>query len=172
MPPFTVNPQRFDPYKNYRFRLKWDGRYVAGISKIGALKRTTDVVEHRDGGEAGTTRKSPGITRFEPITIERGVTHDLEFERWANKVWDLQAGGDISLRDFRKDIVLEFHNEAGQLALAYKIYRCWPSEVQMLPELDANANAVAIQSMKLENEGWERDTDVVEPTEMGFTDPP
>jgi phage tail-like protein len=172
MPPFTVNPQRFDTYKNYRFRLKWDGRYVAGISKISALKRTTDVVEHRDGGEAGTTRKSPGITRFEPITIERGVTHDLEFERWANKVWDLQAGGDISLRDFRKDIVLEFHNEAGQLALAYKIYRCWPSEVQMLPELDANANAVAIQSMKLENEGWERDTDVVEPTEMGFTDPP
>lgn len=172
MPPFTVNQQRFDPYKNYRFRLKWDGRYVAGISKISALKRTTDVVEHRDGGEAGTTRKSPGITRFEPITIERGVTHDLEFERWANKVWDLQAGGDVSLRDFRKDIVLEFHNEAGQLALAYKIYRCWPSEVQMLPELDANASAVAIQSMKLENEGWERDTDVVEPTETGFTDPP
>ncbi|QKD02377.1 phage tail protein [Mesorhizobium loti] len=172
MPPFTVNPQRFDPYKNYRFRVKWDGRYVAGISKISALKRTTDVVEHRDGGEAGTTRKSPGITRFEPITIERGVTHDLEFERWANKVWDLQAGGDISLRDFRKDLILEFHNEARQLALAYKIYRCWPSEVQMLPELDANANAVAIQSMKLENEGWERDTDVVEPTEMGFIDPP
>ncbi|TPM26457.1 phage tail protein [Mesorhizobium sp. B2-3-4] len=172
MPPFTVNPQRFDPYKNYRFRVKWDGRYVAGISRVSALKRTTDVVEHRDGGETGTTRKSPGITRFEPITIERGVTHDLEFERWANKVWDLQASGDISLKDFRKDLILEFHNEAGQLAIAYKIYRCWPSEVQMLPELDANANAVAIQSMKLENEGWERDTDVAEPTEMMFTDPP
>lgn len=174
MAPFTVNPQRFDPYKNYRFRLKWDGKYVAGISRISGLKRTTEVVEHRDGGASGNTRKSPGITRFEPITIERGVTHDLEFERWANKVWDLQmgVGAEVSLKDFRKDIVLEFLNEAGQLALAYRIYRCWPSEVQMLPELDANANAVAIQSMKLENEGWERDTAVVEPAEPGFSDPP
>ncbi len=174
MAQFTVNPQRFDPYKNYRFRLKWDGRYVAGISKISALKRTTAVVEHRDGGEAGATRKSPGLTRFEPVTIERGVTHDLEFEQWANKVWDLNAGpgAEVSLKDFRKDIILEFYNEAGQLALAYRIYRCWPSEVQMLPELDANANVVAIQSMRLENEGWERDTSVGEPAEPSFTDPP
>lgn len=174
MAQFTVNPQRFDPYKNYRFRLKWDGRYLAGISKISALKRTTSVVEHRDGGEAGTTRKSPGLTRFEPVTIERGVTHDLEFEQSANKVWDLNAGpgAEVSLKDFRKDIILEFYNEAGQLALAYRIYRCWPSEVQMLPELDANANAVAIQSMRLENEGWERDISVGEPAEPSFTDPP
>ncbi len=173
MAPFTVNPHRFDPYKNYRFRLKWDGKYVAGISKISALKRATAVVEHRDGGEAGTTRKSPGFTRFEPITIERGVTHDLEFERWANKVWDLHAGlgSEVSLKDFRKDIVLELYNEAGQLAIAYKIYRCWPSEVEMLPELDSNANCVAIQTMKLENEGWERDTSVGEPAEPGLAEP-
>ena len=174
MAPFTVNPTRFDPYKTYRFRLKWDGRYVAGISRISGLKRTTEVVEHRDGGAAGNTRKSPGITRFEPITIERGVTHDLEFERWANKVWDLQngLGSEVSLKDFRKDVILEFLNEAGQVALVYRIFRCWPSEVQMLPELDANANAVAIQTMKLENEGWERDPDVPEPHEPSFTDPP
>ncbi|MBW8907526.1 MAG: phage tail protein [Mesorhizobium sp.] len=174
MAAFTVNTQRFDPYKTYRFRLKWDGKYVAGISKVSGLKRTTEVIEHRDGGSPGNTRKSPGITRFEPITIERGVTHDLEFERWANKVWDLQngLGAEVSLKDFRKDIILEFLNEAGQVALVYRIFRCWPSEVQMLPELDANANAVAIQTMKLENEGWERDTDVVEPTEPSFADPP
>ncbi|TGV16888.1 phage tail protein, partial [Mesorhizobium sp. M4B.F.Ca.ET.143.01.1.1] len=104
----------------------------------------------------------------------RGVTHDLEFERWANKVWDLQngLGSEVSLKDFRKDVVLEFLNEAGQVALVYKIYRCWPSEVQMLPELDANAHAVAIQSMKLENEGWERDVEVPEPNEPAFADPP
>jgi phage tail-like protein len=167
MAQFTVNPSRIDPYKNYRFRLKWDGRVVAGISRIGALKRTTEVVEHRDGGELSTTRKSPGVTRFEPIMIERGVTHDLEFENWANKVWDMHGGfgNEVSLKDFRKDMVLELYNEAGQLALAYKIYRCWPSEVQMLPELDANANGVAIQTMKIENEGWVRDADVGEPAE-------
>jgi phage tail-like protein len=167
MAQFTVNPQRFDPYKNFKFRIKWDGRYVAGVSKIGALKRTTELVEHREGGDPSSSRKSPGRTKYEAITLERGVTHDPEFERWANRVWNLGAGlgAEVSLRDFRKDIIIELYNEAGQLALAYKVYRCWVSEFQALPELDANANAVAIQMLKLENEGWERDVEVVEPTE-------
>ena len=164
---FSVNAQRFDPYKNFKFRVRWDGRYVAGVSKVGALKRTTEVVEHREGGDPSTSRKSPGRNKFEAITLERGVTHDPEFEAWAQKVWSLGAGlgSEVSLRDFRKDIILDVYNEAGQLALSYRIYRCWVSEFQALPELDANANAVAIQTLKLENEGWERDSAVVEPTE-------
>src|SRR5215471_10950843 len=174
MAQFTVNAQRFDPYKNFKFRVKWDGRYVAGISKVSALKRTTEVVEHRDGADPSTSRKSPGRTKYEAITLERGVTHDLEFEAWANKVWHVGAklGAEVSLKDFRKDVILEVYNEAGQLALAYKIFRCWVSEYQALPDLDANANAVAIQTIKLENEGWERDYDVVEPSEPSFTEPP
>jgi phage tail-like protein len=174
MAQFTVNAQRFDPYKNFKFRVKWDGRYVAGLSKVGALKRTTDMVEHREGGDPSTSRKSPGRTKFEAITLERGVTHDTEFEKWANKVWDFGSGlgAEVSLKDFRKDIILEVYNEAGQLALAYKVYRCWVSEFQALPDLDANAAAIAIQHIKLENEGWERDTDVTEPTEPSFTQPP
>ena len=140
---------------------------MAGISKVSALKRTTEVVEHREGGDHSSGRKSPGRNEYEPITLERGVTHDPEFEQWANKVWNYAggAGKEVSLKDFRKDIILEFFNEAGQLALAYKIYRCWVSETRSLPDLDANANAVAIQHLKLENEGWERDYDVVEPQE-------
>jgi len=167
MAEFTVNASRHDPYKNFKFRVKWDGKYVAGVSKISALKRTTEVVEHREGGDPSTSRKSPGRTQFEPITLERGVTHDTEFEQWANKVSGLGAtpGAEISLKDFRKDIVLEFYNEAGQLALSYKVFRCWVSEYQALPDLDANANSVAIEHIKLENEGWERDTSVVEPQE-------
>lgn len=174
MAQFSVNPQRFDPYKNFKFRVKWDGRYVAGVSKIGALKRSTEPVEHREGGDPSTTRKSPGRTKFEAITLERGVTHDPEFEQWANKVWNFGSGlgAEVSLADFRKDIIIELYNEAGQLALAYKVFRCWVSEYQALPDLDANANAVAIQTLKLENEGWERDYDVVEPTEPRFTEPP
>jgi phage tail-like protein len=167
MAQFTVNAQRFDPYKNFKFRLKWDGRYVAGISKCSALKRTTEVVKHREGGDPSSTRKSPGRTEYEAITLERGVTHDPEFEKWAGKVWNFRAGlgAEASLKDFRKDILLEVYNEAGQLALAYKIYRCWVSEFQTLSDLDANANAVAIQHIKLENEGWERDVEVPEPSE-------
>jgi phage tail-like protein len=174
MAQFTVNAQRFDPYKNFKFRVKWDGRYVAGISKVGALKRTTDMVEHREGGDPSTSRKSPGRVKFEAITLERGVTHDTEFEKWANKVWNFGSGlgAEVSLKDFRKDIILEVYNEAGQLALAYKVFRCWVSEFQALPDLDANAAAVAIQHIKLENEGWERDTDVTEPSELSFTQPP
>jgi len=173
MPQFQVNPSRVDPYKQFKFRVKWDGRYVAGVSKVSALRRTTDVVEHREGGGANTTHKSPGLTKFAPITLERGVTHDTEFEAWANKVWSLGAGlgAEISLKDFRKDIVLEVYNEAGQLVIAYRVYRCWVSEYQALADLDANDCAVAIESIKLEHEGWERDREVREPVEPSFTEP-
>lgn len=173
MAQFTVNPQRFDPYKNFKFRLKWDNKYVAGVSKVSALKRTTEVVKHRDGADPSSSRKSPGRTEYEAITVERGVTHDLEFTKWANKVWAYgnQPGMEMSLKDFRKDITLEVFNEAGQLAIAYNIYKCWPSEFQSLPDMDANANAVAIQHLKLENEGWELDSGTSEPTEPTFTLP-
>lgn len=165
---------RFDPYKNFKFRVKWDNRYVAGVSKVGALKRTTEVVEHREGGDPSTVRRSPGQTSYEPITLERGVTHDEDFEKWANKVWNYGSGlgMEVSLRDFRKDIIIEVYNEAGQLAIAYKVYRCWVSEFQSLPEMDASANAVAIQTLTLQNEGWERDYAVTEPTEPSFEEPP
>lgn len=173
MAKFSVNTQRFDPYKNFKFRVKWDGRYVAGLSKVSSLKRTTEVIDHREGGDPSTTRKSPGRTKYEPITLERGVTHDTEFEKWANKVWNYGAGlgKEAALKDFRKDLIIEVLNEAGQVAIAYKVYRCWVSEYQALPDLDANNQAVAIQHIKLENEGWERDQEVREPTEPSFSNP-
>ena len=174
MAEFTVNAQRFDPYKNFKFRVKWDGKYVAGVSQVSPLIRRTEVVLHREGGDPSTTRRSPGRTEFEAITLSRGVTHDVAFEQWANKVWDYGAGvgTEVSLKDFRKDITLELYNEAGQKVIAYNIFRCWVSEYEALPELDANAAAVAIQHIKLENEGWQRDTAVTEPTEPSFTNPP
>jgi phage tail-like protein len=173
MAQFTVNAQRFDPYKNFKFRVKWDAKYVAGVSKVSSLKRTTEVVKHREGGDPSSSRKSPGRTEFEAITLERGVTHDKEFEQWANKVWNFGAGlgSEVSLQDFRKDIIIEAYNEAGQLVIAYKVFRCWVSEFQALPDMDANANAVAIQHIKLENEGWVRDIEVQEPSEPTFTEP-
>jgi phage tail-like protein len=170
---FSVNAQRRDPYKNFKFRVKWDGRYVAGVSKVGALKRTTEVVEHREGGDPSTVRRSPGQTKYDAIMLERGVTHDKDFEQWANKVWNFGSGlgSEVSLKDFRKDVQIEMYNEAGQVVQTYNVFRCWPSEFQALPELDASANAVAIQTLKLENEGWERDTAVTEPSEPSFTEP-
>lgn len=173
MAQFEVNAARFDPYKNFKFRVKWDGKYVAGISKVSALKRSTELIEHREGGDPSTNRKSPGRTKYEAVTLERGVTHDKEFEQWANKVWNHGSalGSETSLADFRKDVILEVYNEAGQLAVAYKLFRCWVSEFQAMPDLDANANAIAIQNIKLENEGWERDYDVTEPAEPSFLEP-
>ncbi|TDC09523.1 phage tail protein [Streptomyces sp. 8K308] len=173
MAEFTVNAQRFDPYKNFKFLVVWDGRVVAGISKISALKRTTEVVKHRNGGDPSSPRKSPGRSEFEAVTLERGVTHDPEFDRWANKVWQVGAGrgAEVSLRDFRKDLTIQVLNEAGQVAVVHKVYRAWPSEYQILGEMDANANAVAIQSLKLECEGWERDYEVPEPEEPSFQQP-
>jgi phage tail-like protein len=174
MAEFTVNPNRIDPYKNFKFRVKWDNRYVAGVSKISPLKRSTQVVEYRVGGGPSGIRKLPGATRYDPIVLERGVTHDAEFERWANKVNDPGAGlgSEMSLGDYRKNITIELLNEARQVVKAYQVYRCWVSEYQALPELDANGNAVAIESITLQNEGWERDLAVTEPEEPSFDKPP
>ena len=173
MTQFTVNANRFDPYKNFKFRIKWDNKYVAGISKVGSLKRTTEVVKHRAGGDASSSQKSPGRTEYDAITLERGVTHDKEFEQWANKVWNYGAGlgMEVSLLDFRKDLIIEVYNEAGQVAITYNVFRCWVSEFQAMADLDANGNAVLIQHIKLENEGWQRDDSVTEPTEAAYTVP-
>jgi phage tail-like protein len=175
MAQFTVNPERFDPYKNFKFRVLWEGTTtpVAGVSKVSAMKRTTEVVKHREGNDPSSSRKMPGRTEYEPITLERGVTHDTEFEKWANKVWNYASGlgSEVSLKDFRRNILIEVYNEAGQLAIRYKVFRCWVSEFQALSDLDANANAVAIQTLKLENEGWERDYEVAEPAEPTFVEP-
>jgi phage tail-like protein len=167
MAQFPANPQRMNPYPNFKFRVKWDGKYVAGVHKVGALKRSTEVIEHRAGGDPSTSRKSPGRNKYEAITLERGLTQDMNFHDWAGLVWNFGAalGAEVSLANFRKDIYLEVYNEAGQLVIAYKIYNCWVSEYQALPDLAANANAVAIEHLKLENEGWERDTGVVEQQE-------
>ncbi|MEI2672182.1 MAG: phage tail protein [Marmoricola sp.] len=169
-PQFKVNTPRFDPYKNFKFLVKWDGKTVAGMSKVSGLSRTTQVVSHREGGDPSLARRSPGQSEYAAITLERGVTHDEEFEKWANKVWTRANGleQEVSLQDFRKDIRIELLNEAGQTVIAYNVFRCWVSEYHALPDLDASGNAVAIQSIKLENEGWERDTAVQEPTEPQF----
>jgi phage tail-like protein len=169
MAPFNVNTHRFDPYKSFKFLVYFADTTtpVAGVSKVGMLKKTTALVEHREGGDNSTSRKSPARTTYDAITLERGVTHDVEFENWANAVNNYQGDALMHLKNFRKDIRIVLCNEAGQHVLAYKVYRCWVSEYQALPELDANTDAVAIESIKLENEGWERDRDVTEPEEPG-----
>jgi phage tail-like protein len=162
---FTVNSYRFDPYRNFKFKIKWDNQYVAGLSKCSALRRTTEMTEWREGGDPSMSRKLPGKSTYEALTLEAGVTHDTAFEAWANLVNNFQGDAAMSLRNFRKDITIDVYNLAGQKVLAYNVFRCWVSEYQALPELDAAGNAVMIQTIKLENEGWERDLSVTEPTE-------
>jgi len=165
MAQFPVNTHRVDPYKNFKFRLKWDGKVVAGVSKVGALKRSTEVVSHREGGDISTPRHSPASTKFEPISLERGISHDPEFEKWANLVYSTEGDGAVSLLSFRKDILIEFLNLQGTVVKAFRVFRCWVSEYTALPELDANANAIAFESMMLQNEGFERDESVTEAPE-------
>lgn len=162
---FPVNAHRFDPYRNFKFRVKWDALYVAGLSKCGALKKSVEVVDWRVGGDPSHGRKLPGAIKFEPITLEAGVTHDFVFEQWAALVNDFSGDPVMSLKNFRKDIVIDVFNLKNIKVLSYKVYRCWVSEFQALPELDASANAVMIQTLTLQNEGWERDAEVTEPTE-------
>jgi phage tail-like protein len=167
VPQFTVNASRLDPYKGFKFRIVWDGRAVAGVSRISPLVRRTEVLEHREGGDLSSAHRSPGLTSFDPIVIERGVTHDQEFEDWAAMTYSYGAplGSEVSLASFRKDIRIEVMNEAGQIVKAYNVYRCWVSEYQALPELDANSSEVAIESITIQNEGWQRDVEIKEPQE-------
>lgn len=165
MAKFAVNSHRFDPYRNFKFKIKWDGQYVAGLSKCGALKKTTESSDWREGGDPSTSRKIPGKTSYDAVSLEAGVTHDTTFEAWANLVNNFQGDSAMSLKNFRKDVTIDVFNLAGQKVLSYHVFRCWVSEYQALPELDASGNAIMIQTIKLENEGWERDVSVVEPTE-------
>jgi phage tail-like protein len=165
MAQFTVNATRIDPYRNFKFHVVWDQRIVAGVSKVSALKRTTEVVTHREGNDVSTGRHSPGRTSFEPITLDRGVSFDPEFTAWANLVYSTEGDGAVSLKNFRKDIMINLKNLQGVIVRSYRVFRCWPSSFTALPDLDANANAIAIQSLMLQNEGWELDPDVVEQAE-------
>jgi len=164
---FTINAKRVDPYKNYKFRIFWDNKPkpILGISKVSSLKRTTEVVKHRSGGENSTDHKSPGRTTYDAITCERGITHDTDFEEWANKVHPYSGDTSMDLAGFRKELILEVLNEKGQVALRYLLHDCWVSEFATTPDLDSNANAIAIEHIKIELEGWDRDTQTKEPKE-------
>jgi phage tail-like protein len=165
MPQFTVNSHRLDPYKNFKFRVIWDNQPVAGLSKMSAVKRITEVVEWREAGGPSIIRKMPGRSKFEPITLEAGLTHDTQFLAWANQLNNPQGDAAMSLVNYRKEVTIEVLNMQGTAALAIKLRRAWASEFQMLPEMDANANAVAIQMLKLEYEGFAIDEAVSEPAE-------
>jgi phage tail-like protein len=165
--PFTVNINRFDPYKTFRFLVYFGTATtpVAGVSKVGGLKRSADVIEYKQGGDA-ITRKGLGRVKYEPITLERGITHDRDFEEWADAAQVLDKGSpSSSLKNLRRQVRIELLNEAGQPVHRYIVHRCWVSEFQGLADLDAGGNAIAIEHIKLENEGWEHDLTLGEPTE-------
>jgi phage tail-like protein len=172
-PQFVVNAYRYDPYLKFKFAVLWEGRYVAGISQVSTLTRNTQVIEFREGGDMSVMRRQPGMTSFEPITLSRGVTHDKEFEQWANRVWNIggAGGSEVSLANFRRDLIIELRNEAGQKVIAYKVYRAWVSVFTALPALDSADSSVAIQAIQLQHEGFDRDLSVVEPSQPSFTLP-
>ncbi|SEN31566.1 conserved hypothetical phage tail region protein [Paracoccus alcaliphilus] len=165
MPMFNVNAHRIDPYKNFRFRVTWDGRVVAALSKMSAIKKATEAIEWRAAADAGIVRKMPGRTKFEPVTFESGLTHDRQFLEWANQVNDPQGEAANSLVNYRKAVRVEVLNMQGTPVMAFNLFRAWASEFQALPEMDANANAVAIQSLKIEYENFVLDEAVTEPAE-------
>ncbi len=165
-PMFPVNAHRHDPYRTFKFQILIDGKPVAGLKKMGALKRKTEAIKWRAAGDPSKERILPGGTSYEPITLEQGLSHDPVFENWANLVNNIEGDAAMSLKNFRKDIVINVLNLQGQVAISYKVFRAWVSEYQAVPEMDAaTMNAVGIQTLTLQHEGWQRDTAVNEPTE-------
>lgn len=176
MPLFPKNPQRLTPYANFRFRVKWDTSYVLGVSKVSGLSRTTQVIQYREGGDPSPIHLAPGQTEYGPITMERGVSYDVNFEQWANKTFDWTNSGsavgqNTSLLDFRKDLTIEVYNEAGAKVIAYNVHRAWVSEFHAMSDLDGVGNAVIVESIVIQNEGWERDDTIVDAAEPSFVIP-
>ena len=165
-PLFPVNAYRHDPYRTFKFQVLIEGKPVAGLKKMGALKKTTEAVDWRTGGDPTHVRKLPGGTKYEAITLEQGLTHDPVFEQWANLVNNIDGDTAMSLKSFRKTIVINVLNLQGQVAISYQVRQAWVSEYQALPDFDAGTtNTVGIQTIKLEHEGWDRDEAVAEPAE-------
>jgi phage tail-like protein len=165
-PMFPVNTHRHDPYRTFKFQILIDGQPVAGLKKMGALKKKTESIKWRSAGDPAHERQLPGGSSYEPVTLEQGLSHDPVFENWANLVNNIQGDGAMSLKNFRKDIVINVLNLQGQVAISYKLFRAWVSEYQALPEMDAGTmNAVGIQTITLQHEGWERDEAAQEPSE-------
>ncbi len=162
---FSVNVHRFDPYRGFKFQVLWDGTVIPGISKVSSLSRMTEPVIHREGGDPSSFRVSPGTTKFEPIVLERGLSHCAAFEEWANQTFNPEGEAAMSLQNYRKDIHINLLNLQGAVVMAFMVRRCWVSEYHALPELDSNKNRVAIEKIVLEHEGWERDSAVTEPQE-------
>ena len=165
-PMFPANAHRFDPYRTFKFQVVIDGAVVAGLQKMSALKKTTEPVQWRDAGSPSFQRTMPGGTKYEPVTLEQGLTHDKVFEDWANMVNNFDGDVAMSLKDYRKNITVNVLNLQGTVAISYQLYRAWVSDFQALPDLDSNAmNTVGIQTVTLQHEGWQRDQAVAEPTE-------
>jgi len=158
MPKFTIKRQSNDPYRNFKFRIQIDNKYVAGLSKCDIPNKTPEKVVRRGIGNPSAIHKLPGKTKSEAITLATGITHDTSFEDWANLVNNFQGDAAMSLKNFRKNIIIDVFNEANQKTQSYHVYNCWVSEYQAVPDLDAGVNAVMIQTIKLENEGWDQDT--------------
>ena len=170
MPEFSVNVHRMDPYKNFKFRVKWDGKPVPGIIQVTGLTRRT-LTEKTSVNERQPYRFTPGRTIFDPIVLVRGRTHDSEFEKWANKVWQLGGNPNVEPTNYKKDIVIELLNEAGQLVMAFQVFNCWPIRYNPMGDLDANDTDIATERLVLIHEGWARDAAVAEPTEPSYTFP-
>ena len=166
MTEFAVNPHRLDPYKRFKFQVIVDGEIVPGVAYVSALSRQTEIVSFRSGSFLNQLLKAPGVTRFEPIVLKRGITHDTTFEEWAELAYNPAGDGAMSLKNFRKDMRINLLNQQGSIVLSYMVFRAWVTEYQPLPELCADANEVAMETIVLEHEGFERDRAVTEPAEV------
>ena len=156
--PIQTFSRPIDPYKNFKFRVFMGTEEVAAVTKVSALKYTTEVITNRDGGMISAVVNSPGQTKSEPITLDRGLTANRTFEDWASQVFSPLGDGGTNLASMRRNLQIKLLNLQGNVVMQWNVYGCWVSEYTALPELDANANAFAFETIVLQNTGFERDT--------------
>jgi phage tail-like protein len=153
----TATALTYDPYRKFKFLVKWNNAVVMAVHKVSSITKSIDPIDWRTGGDSNFSAKVPGLTKWEPITLERGLSADTAFQEWmvlVNKYTKAGLGADEAVHAFRKNLNIEMYSLQNELVMTINVYNAWPSKLT-IADFDAKANELAIEHMELQNEGWD-----------------
>lgn len=157
----TPAVERHDPFRGFKFKVVIPGLTKAGFSKVSGLKEATEVTTYREGTDAVTSRKLPGLTEYDNVTLEQGLSKDNGFRDWRKQIVNLakEAGADgtgpagvAPPLAFRKTVTISLYDKAGTEVKQWQLREAWPASLEVA-DLDAMSSDVVIESLELAHEG-------------------
>ena len=138
---------RSDPYGIAHFEIEIDGMRESGFLKVSGLEGRVEVEEYREGGDFGV-RKAPGSVSYSNIVVSRGMTSSTELWDW----WERVRNGDVD----RRNLSIVMLDDSRQAVARWQVQSAWPVRYSA-PDLNAESDDVAIETLELTHEGIDRD---------------